>query len=81
MRVDGFDLNAIGAEFIEDPHPTLHALRAQSPVHQNPDGSVYLTRYEDCRRVYQSRDMLSDKTVAFGEKFGDCPLRDHHTTS
>lgn len=81
MDVSNFDLNAIGPEFIENPHPTLHALREQAPVHWNPDGSVYLTRYADCRKVYQSRDMLSDKTEAFGEKFGQCPLRDHHTTS
>ena len=81
MDISNFDLNAIGPGFIENPHPTLHALRDQAPVHWNPDGSVYLTRYADCRKVYQSRDMLSDKTDAFGEKFGQCPLRDHHTTS
>lgn len=81
LDISGFDLNAIGAEFIENPHPVLHALRRESPVHVNPDGSVYLTRYADCLRVYRSRDMLSDKTEAFGEKFGKCPLLEHHTTS
>ncbi len=79
--IAGFDLNAIGPEFIENPHPTLHALRAESPIHRNPDGSVFLTRHDDCLTVYRSRDMLSDKTVEFGRKFGDCPLRTHHTTS
>ncbi len=81
LDVKGFDLNAIGHDFIVDPHPTLHALRSHDPVHRNPDGSVYLTRYADCQKVYQSRDMLSDKTDAFGEKFGQCPLFEHHTTS
>ena len=81
MDISGFDLNAIGPDFIADPYPTLHALRAQSPVHRNADGSYYLTRHADCLKVYQSRDMLSDKTKAFGEKFGECPLRTHHTTS
>ncbi len=76
-----FDLNTIDSDFIENPHPTLHVLRAQAPVHWNTDGSVFLTRYDDCRRVYQSRDMLSDKTEAFGEKFGSCPLFEHHSTS
>lgn len=76
-----FDLNSIGSDFIEDPHPVLHRLRAESPIHRNADGSVYLTRHADCTQVYQSRDMLSDKTEAFGRKFGDCPLRHHHTTS
>ena len=81
LDVSRFDLNAIGADFIENPHPVLHALRAQSPVHRNSDGSVYLTRYADVVKVYQSRDMLSDKTVEFDKKFGQCPLYKHHTTS
>lgn len=76
-----FDLNAIDDAFIENPHPTLHWLRDNNPVHRNPDGSVYLTRYDDCLKVYQSRDMLSDKTDEFGKKFGQCPLHTHHTTS
>jgi cytochrome P450 len=76
-----FDLNAISPVFIENPYPTLDMLRQESPVHENPDGSVYLTRYQDCLAVYRSRDMLSDKTEAFGEKFGQCPLLEHHTTS
>ncbi len=81
LDIAGFDLNAIGPEFIENPHPVLHALRRDSPVHRNADGSVYLTRYDDVLKVYQSRDMLSDKRVEFGRKFGQCPLLTHHTTS
>ncbi len=76
-----FDLNTIGPDFIADPHPTLARLRATSPVHRNADGSVYLTRHDDCLATYRSRDMLSDKTEAFGAKFGECPLKTHHTTS
>ncbi|WP_420326865.1 cytochrome P450 [Mameliella sp.] len=81
LDVTTFDLNAIGPDFIENPHPVLHRLRQQSPVHRNADGSVFLTRFDDCMSVYRSRDMLSDKTEAFGEKFGQCPLQKHHTTS
>ena len=79
--LSAFDLGAIGPAFIEDPHPVLHRLRQDSPIHRNADGSVYLTRHADCVAVYRSRKMLSDKTEAFGDKFGDCPLREHHTTS
>lgn len=79
--ISQFDLNAIGWDFIVNPHPTLHQLRAEAPIHYNPDGSVYLTRYADCLKVYQSRAMSSDKTVEFGKKFGQCPLHTHHTTS
>lgn len=76
-----FDLNSIGADFIEDPHPTLAALRREDPIHRNADGSVYLTRHADVLAVYRSRDMLSDKQVEYGRKFGQCPLYRHHTTS
>ena len=76
-----FDLNAIGTEFIENPYPVLDNLRRESPVHRNPDGSVYLTRHADCLAVYRSRDMSSDKRVEYGKKFGQCPLLEHHTTS
>ncbi|SMX46545.1 cytochrome P450 [Maliponia aquimaris] len=81
LDVAGFDLNRIGPAFIENPHPVLHRLRAERPLHRNADGSVYLTRHDDCLKVYQSRHMSSDKTEAFGAKFGRCPLFTHHTTS
>jgi len=76
-----FDLNGIDQAFIENPYPVLHRLRETSPVHRNADGSVFLTRFADVQKVYQSRDMLSDKQVEFGKKFGQCPLYRHHTTS
>ncbi len=76
-----FDINAIDAAFIADPYPTLRALREAHPVHENPDGSVFLTRYGDVNAVYRNKAMLSDKQQAFGEKFGDTPLYHHHTTS
>lgn len=81
LDVSSFDLNAIGPEFIDNPYPVLRALRERAPVHVNPDGSVFLTRHADVQRVYQSRAMLSDKTVEFGRKFGPGPLLTHHTTS
>jgi len=76
-----FDLNAIDRRFINDPYPTLASLRECDPVHFNPDGSIYLTRYNDVRAVYQDRTMVSDKTIAFKDKFGEGPLYSHHTTS
>ena len=79
--LERFDLNSIDKAFIDNPHPTLHWLRAHDPIHRNADGSVYLTRHADVLKVYQSRDMLSDKQEEFGKKFGKCPLHTHHTTS
>ena len=76
-----FDLNTIDKSFIDDPYPVLRNLREYDPVHVNPDGSLYLTRYEDVRSVYQNRTMVSDKTTAFKDKLGSGPLYEHHTTS
>lgn len=81
LDVAQFDINQIDAGFIESPYATLAALRQSAPVHLNADGSVFLTRHDDCLATYRSRDMLSDKTEAFGKKFGECPLKEHHTTS
>ena len=78
---ENFDLNVIDRNFIDNPYATLQALRTHDPVHYNPDGSVYLTRHEDVRQVYQNRAMSSDKTREFGKKFGAGPLYTHHTTS
>ena len=39
--------NPMDAEFIENPYPTYHRLRAADPVHHSPMGFWVLTRYED----------------------------------
>ena len=80
--VDAFDLRALPAAFYDDPFPTYHALRRADPVHRCPDGSVFLTRYDDVVAVYQDHArFVSDKRLEFAPKFGDTPLYEHHTTS
>ena len=76
-----FDLNRVDRAFTDSPYATLKVLREHSPIHWNADGSVFLTRYEDVRAVYQDKSMVSEKTATFAEKFGPGPLYDHHTTS
>ena len=76
-----FDSNRLDAAFLEDPFPIYHLLRRHDPVHRNPDGSYFLTRYDDVLAVYRDRRMSSDKQVVFRPKFGDGPLYRHHTTS
>lgn len=77
-----FDLRALPDEFYDDPFPTYHALRRWDPVHRCPDGSYFLTRYDDVTAVYQDHARFSsDKRVEFAPKFGDSPLYEHHTTS
>ena len=77
----GFDINAIDEAFLADPYPTYRALREHDPVHRNPDGSIFLTRYADVELAYKHRSMTSDKRAEFGPKFGHGPLYRHHTTS
>ena len=77
-----FDLRALPDDFYEDPFPTYHRLRRWDPVHRCPDGSYFLTRYDDVAAVYQDHHRFSsDKRVEFAPKFGDTPLYEHHTTS
>ena len=78
----GFDLKALPAGFLDDPYPWYHRLRRHDPVHRCPDGSYFLTRYDDLAAIYRDvRRFSSDKKVEFRPKYGDSPLYRHHTTS
>src|SRR5262245_6742515 len=45
--MDDFSFNPMAPEFVADPYPTYHRLRALDPVHRSPLGFWVLTRYED----------------------------------
>ena len=82
MNVSGFDLFNLPMDFVENAYRYLGALREQSPIHRNSDGSFILTRYDDLVAVYRNPAVWSsDKKVEFKPKFGDSPLYEHHTTS
>ena len=77
-----FDLAHLPADFYADPYPTYRALREHAPVKRMPDGSWFLTRFEDVVPVYREwKTFSSDKKKEFGPKFGPTPLCEHHTTS
>jgi cytochrome P450 len=77
-----FDLRALPDDFYEDPFATYQGLRRWDPVHRCPDGSYFLTRYDDVVAVYGDHHAWSsDKRVEFAPKFGPSPLYEHHTTS
>ncbi|AOW15519.1 cytochrome [Hydrogenophaga crassostreae] len=78
-----FDLRALRGDFLANPYPVYAALRENEPVKQMPDGSVFLTRYEDLVAVYRdAASFSSDKHVEFAPKYGaGSPLFEHHTTS
>ncbi len=78
----GFDLKRLDAAFLDDPFPVYRALREHAPVHRMPDGSYFLSRYDDCAAVYRDPETWSsDKTVDFRPSLGDGALYEHHTTS
>ena len=78
----GFDIEKLTPEFYVDPYPTYRALREHEPVKQLPNGSYFLTRYDDLVSAYKSTRLFSsDKRREFAPKYGDSLLYEHHTTS
>jgi cytochrome P450 len=78
----GFDLERLTPEFYADPYPTYRALREHEPVKRMPNGSWFLTRYEDLISAYKStKSFSSDKKKEFAPKYGSSLLFEHHTTS
>jgi cytochrome P450 len=78
----GFNLEKLTPEFYADPYPTYRALREHDPVKRLPNGSYFLTRYDDLVGAYKSTKLFSsDKRREFAPKYGDSLLYEHHTTS
>jgi cytochrome P450 len=78
----GFDIEKLTPEFYVDPYPTYRALREHEPVKRLPNGSYFLTRYDDLVSAYKSTKLFSsDKKREFAPKYGDSLLYEHHTTS
>ena len=77
-----FDIEKLTPEFYADPYPTYRALREHEPIKRLPNGSWFLTRYDDLVSAYKNtRIFSSDKKKEFAPKYGDSPLYEHHTTS
>src|SRR3954447_22775821 len=77
-----FDLERLTPEFYANPYPTYRALREYEPVKRMPNGSYFLTRYDDLVAAYKNtRAFSSDKKKEFSPKYGDSLLYEHHTTS
>lgn len=77
-----FNLRRLDPGFLDDPYPVYRALREHAPIHAMPDGSFFLSRYDDCLAVYRDPETWSsDKRVDFQANLGASPLYEHHTTS
>ena len=67
-----FNLEKLTPEFYADPYPTYRALRENEPVKRLPNGSYFLTRYDDLVAAYKSTKVFSsDKKKEFSPKYGD----------
>jgi cytochrome P450 len=79
---EGFDIEKLTDEFYADPYPTYSALREHAPVKLLPNGSWFLTRYDDLVTAYKNTRLFSsDKKREFLPKYGNSLLYEHHTTS
>lgn len=58
-------------EFVADPYPTYHRLRAEDPVHHSPLGFWALTRYEDVVAVLRDPRLAKEAIASFvAARFG-----------
>ena len=79
---ESFDLAKLTPDFYADPYPTYRALRENAPVKRMPNGSYFLTRYDDLVTAYKSTTTFSsNKKTEFAPKYGNSLLYEHHTTS
>jgi cytochrome P450 len=63
--------NPMDPEFIADPYPIYHALRAEDPVHLSPLGFWVLTRYEDVVATLRDPRFAKEALAAFvAARFG-----------
>jgi cytochrome P450 len=77
-----FDLERLTPEFYRNPYPTYRALRENAPVKRLPNGSYFLTRYDDLVAAYKNtKSFSSEKKKEFAPKYGSSLLYEHHTTS
>jgi cytochrome P450 len=77
-----FDIEKLTPQFYADPYPVYRALREHEPVKRMPNGSWFLTRYDDLVSAYKNtKAFSSDKKKEFAPKYGSSLLYEHHTTS
>jgi cytochrome P450 len=66
--MSGLHFNPIDPEFVADPYPMYHRLRAEDPVHHSPLGFWILTRYEDVVAVLRDGRFAKEAIAAFVAK-------------
>ena len=68
------ELNFFDPDFLADPYPAFHRLRAEDPVHRHPFGFYVLTRYDDVLAFLRDpRFGKSGYQALFESRFGGGP--------
>jgi len=63
--------NPMAPEFVADPYPTYHRLRAEDPVHHSALGFWVLTRYADVIAMLRDPRLVKEPIAAFvAARFG-----------
>lgn len=63
--------NPMDPEFVADPYPMYHRLRAEDPVHHSPLGFWVLTRYPDVLAMLRDPRLIKEPIAAFvAARFG-----------
>lgn len=63
--------NPMDPQFIADPYPTYHRLRAEDPVHRSPLGFWILTRYDDVVAALRDPRLVKEPIASFvAARFG-----------
>src|SRR5262245_65420372 len=63
--------NLMDPEFVANPYPTYHRLRAEDPVHRSPLGFWVLTRYDDVVAVLRDHRFAKEAIASFvAQKLG-----------
>ncbi|MBT7952953.1 MAG: cytochrome P450 [Gammaproteobacteria bacterium] len=82
ISIEKFDPRHLPDDFYVDPYPYYRQLREDAPVHLCPDGSYFLSKHAELRKIYRDpKTFSSDKKALFKPLFGDTLLYEHHTTS
>jgi pimeloyl-[acyl-carrier protein] synthase len=65
------EFNPMDPEFVADPYPTYHRLRAEDPVHHSALGFWVLTRYADVIAMLRDPRLVKEPIAAFvAARFG-----------
>jgi len=63
--------NPMAPDFVADPYPMYHRLRAEDPVHHSPLGFWVLTRYPDVMAMLRDPRLIKEPIAAFvAARFG-----------